>query len=545
MSNKIDFSGGKNQFRPEGISSTKDSLKPYSRTYTNATGRTGATGLILGDVGTLALQTDNNSLWMLTDDSPVTWKPLGSTGPTGYGRTGRTGRTGTSGSAGSVEYVTRLSVVDVDLVDDTDFTALETEMNITEGVGYNLEIAPSTAVGLLTIELYQDTARLEVVFSMSVDLSDATTYRSAEAFGFKLETAGTLYGTVFVSGVGASETVDILVTAVALEPTTAPTGLPSPYGQGIEDDGTGKARVALVSTSGLNFNGADKLVIDPDATYPVYPAMSASGVYITGAVTTTTDEDLACKKRFHALGMEALAAAGAPTAGTYLAGHEILDLNGIKWRCTGAGTPGTWEMADNVYEEPDDAITGSLTYGTSELLEIPVTGNMGIIHRMHIFGVVAAVAENSIPFRVRIFETQNERGREMCWQGNGLARQTNLSAAMSAGVTAVPVHDNSVGDVDEAIVLFEDGTRYELGLISARPTGKFTLSEAMVYGSSWADESTVAIATTWYNVPFANLEASAADQQIIYLQIRHDGISTDPAITFYVQTKVMSMGVLR
>lgn len=53
---------------------------PYSFSYANTAARTGATGLLPADVGKLARQLDDNTLWMLTDDSPVTWIAIGSSG---------------------------------------------------------------------------------------------------------------------------------------------------------------------------------------------------------------------------------------------------------------------------------------------------------------------------------------------------------------------------------------------------------------------------------------------------------------------------------
>lgn len=49
-------------------------------TYANASARIGATGLVAGDVGKVALQTDNMSFWVLTNYSPVTWIDLAGTG---------------------------------------------------------------------------------------------------------------------------------------------------------------------------------------------------------------------------------------------------------------------------------------------------------------------------------------------------------------------------------------------------------------------------------------------------------------------------------
>jgi hypothetical protein len=49
---------------------------PYNWTYADTTARTGAAGFISTDVGKLARQTDDNSLWMLTATTP-TWVPVG------------------------------------------------------------------------------------------------------------------------------------------------------------------------------------------------------------------------------------------------------------------------------------------------------------------------------------------------------------------------------------------------------------------------------------------------------------------------------------
>jgi hypothetical protein len=50
---------------------------PYNWEYDDATDRAAATGFIPADVGKLARQLDDNSLWMLTDDSPETWVAIG------------------------------------------------------------------------------------------------------------------------------------------------------------------------------------------------------------------------------------------------------------------------------------------------------------------------------------------------------------------------------------------------------------------------------------------------------------------------------------
>lgn len=49
---------------------------PYNWSYADATARLAATGFVAADVGKFARQLDNNTLWMLINHSPITWKQL-------------------------------------------------------------------------------------------------------------------------------------------------------------------------------------------------------------------------------------------------------------------------------------------------------------------------------------------------------------------------------------------------------------------------------------------------------------------------------------
>lgn len=60
---------------PDGLYNAKS----YRWTYADATARAAASGFAAGDVGALALQLDNASLWLLSDDSPATWVAVGGT----------------------------------------------------------------------------------------------------------------------------------------------------------------------------------------------------------------------------------------------------------------------------------------------------------------------------------------------------------------------------------------------------------------------------------------------------------------------------------
>lgn len=52
---------------------------PYNWSYADATARLAATGFIAADVGKLARQLSDNTLWMLTDESPIVWAQVGGT----------------------------------------------------------------------------------------------------------------------------------------------------------------------------------------------------------------------------------------------------------------------------------------------------------------------------------------------------------------------------------------------------------------------------------------------------------------------------------
>lgn len=81
---------------------------PYSWMYDDETEREAATGFVSADVGKLARQLDDNSLWMLIDDSPETWIAVG----------------GAGGGAGSLVFLeshvaSASATLDFTLLDDT------------------------------------------------------------------------------------------------------------------------------------------------------------------------------------------------------------------------------------------------------------------------------------------------------------------------------------------------------------------------------------------------------------------------------------------
>ena len=447
------------------------------------------------------------------------------------------------GGEWSGAYTTDYTSGVVSLVDEEVFTFVEADLFTTEGVGYLLVATPTTATGQITIEIFDDVAKLRLVGTHVIDL-EAPTLRSTVSFGFYAETAGTLYCTLYCSGVPADQTATFTLAAVVTSPVGAPTPLPSPYGNGIEDDGTGKPRVALASDGGLAF-ATGKLVVTPDVTSPVYAIGTANGLSVSGAVDDSTSQAIEAKKVFDSVGCIPQGSIGYPFAGTYAAGAEIVDSVGIKWRCTVGGTPGTWLLVDNVVDSPQVAHSTAIAVGATYLFELPATGNSGVLLWLRAWAKLeTGITDSEIPFRVRIYETSDELGREVVWQGMGIARQTALTAALPASQTYLVVTSNDLIEVDEGLVVYDDDIRYEFGRCSARVTGYINIAESLVDGNTWDAGSLVLPVTEWSMVPWLNLDGDPAKKQQVFVQVRHDGLLGDPNLVFYVQAKVYSLGVV-
>jgi len=432
----------------------------------------------------------------------------------------------------------------VDLIDQTTFMVDEEEtQTITAGLAYAVTLSTLADAGTVTVEFFDDVARTNLVYIITADLSDTTTWRSSESWGCNLETAGRLYAQVFTSGVGVGLTMDVTVNVVMISPGDAPLAVTAPYGYGIEADGLGRPQVWLESTSGLEFH-IGRLSIKSDPGAAVRPSMSSRGVAITGAVDNSTAEDVSAKKRFDSIGLVPGADPGPPIAGTYSACAEYMDSDYVKWRCVLGGTPGDWELADNVFEGSlaDIWTFTAVAPGFTNTIQIPTTGNSGIIHSLQVWAHTTSVGINaSLPFRVRIFPNDNEFGREMIWQGQGLSRQTYSSVTLPAGQGYIVVNDNNMMDVDEAVVIYESQSRYELGRISARPTGQFTLDESLADSSNWTGNLDIVSVAEWAGIPWHNDAAS----NCIYLQVRNDAIAAEDSLYFCVRARVMSYGVTR
>jgi hypothetical protein len=446
------------------------------------------------------------------------------------------------GGEWSGAYDTAYVASGITLLDGTEFTLVEADPYTVEGIGYLLTASPTTATGQLTVEIYDDVLKTRLVGTHIFDLASPT-LRSSASFGFDSETPGTLYCTLYCSAIPADQTASFGLSAVIASPRGAPTPLPSPYGDGIEDDGTGKPRVAFGATDGLEFS-TGKLRVKSDPTSPVYLTHGVDGLGVSGAVTLDTNQSIVSKKVFASVGCTPTANAGYPSDGTYEIGAEVVDSVGIKWRCTLGGTPGSWTLVDNVLDTPQAQYSTAVTVGSTYVFEVPATGNTGVLVWLRAWGFPTATTDTEIPFRVRIYETSSALGRELVWQGVGIARQTALTVELPASQTYLEVASNDVVEVDEGVILDDSSLRREFARCSGRATGYINIAEALVSSDPWAIGTRVLPVTEWSMVPWINSDGSPAKRNKVFVEVRHDGLVGDPDLTFYVQAKVYSLGII-
>lgn len=129
---------------------------PYQWIYADATARGAATGFASGDVGKLALQTDDSSLWILTATTP-TWVEVGGSG---------------GGAVDSVNGATGVVVLDADDIDDTSTAnkwATAAELTKLTGIEAGADVTDATNVDAAGAVMAADTSTAGMGFVVDED----------------------------------------------------------------------------------------------------------------------------------------------------------------------------------------------------------------------------------------------------------------------------------------------------------------------------------------------------------------------------------------
>jgi hypothetical protein len=198
-------------------------------------------------------------------------------------------------------------------------------------------------------------------------------------------------------------------------------------------------------------------------------------------------------------------------------------------------------LVDSVADPVLDYATGSLTAGSSEVLEIITTGDIGFFQHIRVWGVVDDPDNYTTEFRVRVYETSSILGREMVWQGVGAAHQSYLTAILPAATLDCTVDNEDMFETDEACVVYASVGRYELARIASRAANTLSFDEVLVDASSWAADTLVCSVAQFDMVPFRNTDGTPANRGRVFLQIRNDHESNEAI--FYVQVMPLCTGV--
>jgi hypothetical protein len=127
----------------------------HSYEYADATAREAATGFTVDDLYRLALQLDDHSLWILVDDSPVTWEAVGGGGDV----TSVNGQTG----------VVSLNADDIDDTSTTNKFATAAELTKLAGIEAGADVTDATNVDAAGAVMNSDASAAAMSFVVDED----------------------------------------------------------------------------------------------------------------------------------------------------------------------------------------------------------------------------------------------------------------------------------------------------------------------------------------------------------------------------------------
>lgn len=421
---------------------------------------------------------------------------------------------------------------------------------IREGFIGRIELTSSLAGGDVLVEIYNDITRVDKVYSRMFDLAgDLTDSIPCHFESDNSPSTGTMHVDITnYTGSTGNFTVSIRVAGVV--PTaTAPVGT----GTGVDATVAGDGIEYNVVTGQLDLDltpGGNLLITGGGAgagTLGVGPAVLTTSS--TTVVHTTTDQTIYGAKRFSSdpqvaettgLGLVPHSSiSGPPTFGTWAVGDFFLDVDMMLWRCTSASPADAWQFWGSALQEgitptvistgANLVYTGEIASGSTELVEIPITGNFGVVKKLHVWGRdnADAVVELDQPFRVACFPNDDASGREQIWSVSGMMRKTNLSAGMLISTdeaTVTSVNHGAPGDlVRMRHVTATIGEEYSrVSVRSTTPSPKYTFYDNVLQAYDIGDA--LCFVTEFVYLPYWNNDI--AKPNTLFLKFYNDGATT-------------------
>lgn len=244
----------------------------YNWSYADNAALLAATGFVPDDVGKIAYQQDDNSLWMLVDDSPITWDQL--TGP------------GVGGAVASVNGQTGAVVLDADDIADTATNVFASPAELTKlgGIEALADVTDAANVDAAGAVMNSDTSTAAMSFVVD---EDAMTSNSATKVPTQQSVKAYVDAAVGGGGLTQEQIEDFIGTTLLV----AGTGVTVTY-----NDGAGT--ITIAATAGLtqeqieDFLGTTTIVAGTGITITYSDVANTITVAVTASTYQPLDADL-------------------------------------------------------------------------------------------------------------------------------------------------------------------------------------------------------------------------------------------------------------
>ncbi len=448
------------------------------------------------------------------DSASFTWKPRA---------------VSATGSA-IVSYSTALTAVT-----GTENHTLSPSAALQQGLAYRVTLTNTLGSGTALLQIYEDAGRTSLVWESLVDLTNPLL--DNDPWGYESDVAaGTLYLTITNNTGGPGDfQLDIQAYNAGTVVTSPDPAAGSP-GDGLTQDGLGRFMIDLAGTSGLELDGAT-----PNKVLRVAAGnglqRTAGGLAIDTAVTMdlATAQTVAGRKQFSSLAGTPAATSGPPTTGARLLGDLYLDADGDWWRCTVAGTPGTWVLLNNVTTTFwSDGEATETAAGATRDLSFDLKGRRGQILKATIWADKTVPATFDEPFRLQIYPTENYYGRDMIAEILCQGRATTITVQTAVPTSTVDVA--SVGAIHQQDLILVAATEFaRVTVRRTTPSIQVDLAEQLIGGPYLAGAS-VPVCTEVCMIPFYNESSTPAEYRKLFLRFVNDSSTT--AMAFYCKLDV-------
>lgn len=404
--------------------------------------------------------------------------------------------------------------------------------------------------GQVRVILYEDIGRASEFYNAVFDMADPQIDRIPAFFDVDNGDGDIYVDIINNTGSNGTFTLVLLTGGRILMNTNPAPGDGTGINAGVAGDGIVynaldvRLDIELSPDSGLRLvgaSGARKLEIFPTPNGGISTSVSGAEVDATVLRTNavaTVDELISFQD---SLSILPAATPGAPTSGTHAVGELYRDSNQDLWQCVAGGTPGGWVFfgfkEESFGGETDgSSYTGTITAGSSVVLELAMTGRRGWIRKLNLWGSNVAFASGDVDVSMRVvaYPNENIEGREQLWMFSWQLRKTYATAIANVGASSIAVFDIGLANNDDLIRVRKlagtDAEEYQR--VTARDTlnNEIDVDETLI--NALAADDPVMFVTELINAPVRNNSVNPGDLHTIFLEIFNDDDTTSVIVGY-------------